>query len=82
MLLALRKKDEAAMERSFAQLRTYYNDTRSVLRPLHAAGARTPATGLTWGHNLDKPEAVGVPGRNWGHILHWRVGLVANGACQ
>lgn len=31
VLLALRKKDEGAMERSFAQLRTYYNDTRSQL---------------------------------------------------
>ncbi|KXZ48941.1 hypothetical protein GPECTOR_24g231 [Gonium pectorale] len=28
VLLALRKQDEGAMERSFAQLRTFYNDTR------------------------------------------------------
>jgi 26S proteasome regulatory subunit N12 len=28
VLLSCKKQDEAAMERSFAQLRTYYNDTR------------------------------------------------------
>ncbi|GLC35908.1 hypothetical protein PLESTB_000518300 [Pleodorina starrii] len=31
VLLSLKKQDEAAMERSFAQLRTYYNDTRALL---------------------------------------------------
>ncbi|EFJ43044.1 26S proteasome regulatory complex [Volvox carteri f. nagariensis] len=31
VLLSLHKQDEAAMERSFAQLRTYYNDTRALL---------------------------------------------------
>lgn len=54
MLLALRKKDEGAMERSFAQLRTYYNDTRSVPWLLPAAAARTHATSLTRGRNFNQ----------------------------
>lgn len=32
MLLSLRTRNEAAMERAFAQLSTYYNDTRYATR--------------------------------------------------
>ncbi|KAG2491323.1 hypothetical protein HYH03_010328 [Edaphochlamys debaryana] len=43
VLLALRKADEAGMERAFAQLRTYYNDTRPVLPP---SSSELPLQGL------------------------------------
>ncbi|GIL61105.1 hypothetical protein Vafri_15489 [Volvox africanus] len=33
VLLSLKKQDEGAIERSFAQLRTYYNDTCTLLPP-------------------------------------------------